>query len=199
MPDPFYTASHLDLITRQQGYAELGRKYWLPSGITNVLGENYARSDFGGAATAPTSGTLRLNGGLVVPRGVTVTNLSAFAVGAGSTMLNQWFCLVDQSGNVLAKTSDDTSAAWGALSYKTLALSTPYTPTATIAVYVGTVVTVSVPPTGMPTHPQKTAGNIGDQLPKIACNSTTGLTNPASLGATVAFGANASPAWVAVS
>jgi hypothetical protein len=130
------------------------------------------------------SGTLFLSAGpgTVLPGGVTITNLAFLCGGTGAgTPLNQWFCLVDQSRNVLVKTVDDTTTAWSAGATKTLALSAPYTPTSDVAVYFGIVVVATIAPTitGV-------TGGVGltGIAPIMSGSSTTGLTNPASLGGT---------------
>jgi hypothetical protein len=88
---------------------------------------------------------------------------------------------VDQSLNVLAKTADDTTTAWNLNTTKTLAISGGYTPTTDLPVYLGIMVAATTVPTlvqvGISTV-------IGGLTPMIAATSTTGLTTPASLGAT---------------
>lgn len=154
---------------------------WLPTG---AIDETFPRKD-GTAALTLVSGRLALGGGIVIPAGRTVTSITLVsqttALSVGS---NQWFCLVDKSMNVLRKTADDTSTAWGASTAKTLTLSSTYTPTAAIEVYVGVVVVATTPPTLVRDTGQ--AAGVAALTPWLSGPSTTGLTNPASLGATAA-------------
>lgn len=182
--------------------AERKRKLWYPTGAgsgggssapASIIDETGVRALFGGTAAAPSSGTLRLVGNLFIPAGVTVTSVTFYAVAAGSSLTHTWFALVDQAGNVLRKTSDDTSSAWTANTWKTLNLATTYTPSSDIAVYAGIV---SVGTTA--TLPVLAAGNVGGITPFISCNSTASLTDPASLGGTVTFGANAVHTYAAL-
>jgi hypothetical protein len=142
---------------------------------------------------------LRLAGGTVLPGGRAVTSVS---VRSGTTALsagtNQWFCLIDQSLNVLAKTVDDTSVAWAANAAKTLNLSSVYTPANTIAAYVGVVVVATTPPSLLRTGGGAN-GNTLDQTPKMGGTSTAGLTNPASLGATAGAISGGDPFYAYVS
>src|SRR5512133_3204779 len=75
---------------------------WRPSAIPGIAQadvlENFNRGDFGATAAGPTSGTLRLTGGFVIPAGRAVTKVSFWAVGATVNPTHQWFCLVDTAG-----------------------------------------------------------------------------------------------------
>lgn len=154
---------------------------WLPTNaISESLNGRQANTNIGFLA----SGRLTLVALKPLPGGVTINSVT-FVSGTTAvvTPSNQWFCLVDQSLNVLAKTVDDTTTAWAANSVKTLALSAAYTPTNDTAVYAGIVVVAATVPTlvGL----QLAGGsNIVLQAPKMSGNSTAALTNPASLGAT---------------
>lgn len=154
---------------------------WAPTGGT----PNYSRvgNSIAALSTSLVSGRLQVAGGFLLLAGVTYTSLSFMANTAVVSPLNQWFCLVDQSRNVIVKTVDDTTTAWGANTIKTLAFSAPYTPVANIAVYGGIVVVATTPPQldGVTVNAAVMA-----LTPIITGSSTTGLTNPASLGATAA-------------
>ncbi len=154
---------------------------WLPSGAIQSTFPADRTSAFASAGPL-SSGRLTLAGGVVLPAGQTVSTITFFSGGTPlASGTNQWFCLVDQSLNVLAKTADDTSTAWAGNAAKTLTISGGYTPATDIAVYVGINVTATTVPTlqciGVPSL-------IGGITPMIAATSTTGLTNPASLGST---------------
>lgn len=118
--------------------------------------------------------------------GQTVSSIS-FMSGSQAAVgpTNQWFALVDQSYNVLAKTVDDTTTAWAADTVKTLSLSSPYTASADIAVYLAIVVTVT---TTLPNFRGVTLSGVtaaSNVSPLITLSGQSSLTNPASLGATV--------------
>lgn len=153
---------------------------------TGALGETTGgRSVPMASQAALTSGILRLGGwemlapgipvnGIVIPSGST----------AATTPTNQWFCLVRVSDRVvLAKTADDTTTAWAAGQNKSLAFAAPYVPTAYELVYKGVLVVA----TAVPTLVGWSVNVSVMTIPPIACgNSTTSLTDPASLGATAA-------------
>lgn len=167
---PLYQRPALDRLTS-----------WLPTGAiqSTIPGDRTAAT---GSAALLSTGRLTLAGGVVLQRGRTISSITFVAAGTGAgTPTNQWFCLVDQALNVLAKTVDDTTTAWSANAAKTLAISGGYTPTADIAVFLG----INVTATTVPTLTQVgIATAVGGLTPMIAATSTTGLTNPASLGAT---------------
>lgn len=172
--------SPADLAVLPRHLSDLARGGWLPGG---AIAETFPR-EFMLNALSLATGRLQLAGGVVIPGGRSVSTISVPShTTPGSGMTNQWFCLVDRSGNVLAKTGDDTSTAWAASTVKTLTISGGYTPTNAIEVYIGVVV-VGTPPTlwrpgSAASFAVGTGGGIGD-------SSTTGLTNPASLGGTCA-------------
>lgn len=167
---PLYPRPTLDRLTG-----------WLPTGAL--------QSTFPGDRTNTTAssgllstGRLTLAGGIVLQAGQTVSSITFAAGGTGAgTPTNQWFCLVDKNLNVLAKTADDTTTAWNLNATKTLAISGGYTPTTTIAVYAGIMVAATTVPTLIQVGISTVVGGI---TPMIAATSTTGLTTPASLGAT---------------
>src|SRR5690348_3483059 len=77
---------------------------WRPTG---AIAETMRRGDSKmGDSISQTSGTLYLYGGIVIPGGVTVSSITFCSANAASGPTHQWFCLVDQSLNVLAKTAD---------------------------------------------------------------------------------------------
>lgn len=151
---------------------------------TGAIGEAGIGRFTGIASTSVlNSGVLRVGAMQMLPAGATVTNI----VVAGGTVAaisptNQWFSIIRVSDrSVLAKTVDDTTTAWGASTNKSLALSAPFTPTADELVYIGLVVAAGTVPTLMGwTIPASVTA-----IAPVTCgNSTSGLTDPASLGAT---------------
>lgn len=178
---------------------------WLPTGWIDQTIPDRMGLNTGSGVLA--SGTLRLAGGIVIPGGRTVSNISMLSGTTGlNTGTHQWFCLVDQSFNVLAYTSDDTSTAWNSSTMKTLPLATnaaggvqlSYTPANAIEVYVGAMVTATTPPTLVATTGAAVPNGI---TPIMGGSSTTGLTTTASLGATCAAPTATSTAlfWAGIS
>jgi hypothetical protein len=137
-----------------------------------------------GSSCVLTSGTLQLVGGFVIPANQPINTVTFFSGStAAGTPTNQWACLVDLALNVLVKSADQTTGAWTALTYKTFTLASAYTPTVNTPVYAGIVVTATTPPD---LRGASSSGGIGAALPRLNGNSTSGLTNPASLGSTAA-------------
>jgi hypothetical protein len=171
------------------------REAWRPTGVF----ETYPRGAGLLNAAGLVSGVLRLQGGLVLPAGVTITTLSAYSgTTSAGTPANQWFCLVDQALSVLAKTVDDTTTAWVTGTRKSLALSASYTPLVDTPVYFGVVVVAATPPSLVGVASGVVASNLTNGLtPILSGSSTTGLTNPASLGATAAALATAASLFYA--
>jgi hypothetical protein len=172
------------------------QRLWKPTGyISENMGRDLVDS---GSVAVLSSGRLSLAGNIVLESGVTITSI-AFCTGSGalSAITNQWFCLVDQSLNVLARTVDDGATAWGANTIKSLALSSPYTPGSDIAVYCGIVVVATGVGnlTGRSSAPVSALNAVA---PRMSGSSTTGLTDPASLGATAGAMTNHALVWCAV-
>jgi hypothetical protein len=132
------------------------------------------------------SGTLRLGSLMILPANVAVNTIRIESSNtAAITPTNQWFCLVRVSDrSVLGKTADDLTTAWAAFTAKTLTLSATYTPTSDELVWAGVMVAAGTTPTLYGWTVVNTA--LGGLAPAVGGNSTTGLTTPASLGATAA-------------
>jgi hypothetical protein len=177
---PLSAAALIDLEQRLSGYTDAtGGSSWL---LPGALGETIGRDRVPAVQTL-TSGTLLLSGGCVLRGGQAVTSITFLSGNvAGATLTNQWFCLVKQSDlSILRKTVDDTNAAWPANTAKTLNLSSTYIPANDTAIYLGCLTTATTPPNLRGGSSQSVV--IG--LAPIYCGtSTTGLTDPASLGAT---------------
>lgn len=151
---------------------------------TNTVTETIPRYVEIGGKSILTSGTLQLTA-VALEAGDVVNTITLCSAGTAlATGSNQWFCLIRQSDMaVLGKTSDDTSTAWAANTRKALNLASPVTITTDGMYYVGCLVVATTVPQLMGTT---TIGQIASQAPIISGSSTTGLTNPASLGATAA-------------
>lgn len=91
--------------------------------------------------TDPLTTQVMLSVALFLRAGDVVTNLS-FKSGAtaADTPTNWWFALYDTAGARLAQTADQLTAAWGANTLKTLALSAPQTIEKTGIHYAGIMV-----------------------------------------------------------
>jgi hypothetical protein len=165
--------------------AERKRALWLPTGAIDQTIPRAAA--LGNSLAGGASGVMRLVGGdLVLPAGVPINTVTVMAGGtaaAGAT--HCWFCLVRQSDlAVLAKTVDDTTATpVPASTPKSLSLASTFTPGADTSAYIGIVVVATTLPTWIGANTIAVVNNIA---PAAAGNSTTGLTDPTSLGATVA-------------
>lgn len=125
---------------------------WVPTGaIAETIRARAVNSN-----VSPTTGQLYVAGGMVLPGGRAVSSITFMSdTTAAVTPTNQWFCLLDQSRNVLATTVDDTTAAWGSNAVKTLLLATTiggatpggtYTPANALEVYVGINVVAATTP-----------------------------------------------------
>jgi hypothetical protein len=149
-----------------------------------------------GAINPLTSGQLRVTA-LWLPEGAVISNISAVASAAAATPTNQWAALLDQGLRVLGKTVDRTTEAWNANTLKTFNFATPVRAAYSGIHYVGLVVVATTVPqlTGLAGSTPMAA------LPPILTgSSSTGLTNPASLGATAAaITAGLLPFWAAAS
>lgn len=154
---------------------------WLPA---SGLAESISRHIIGASSFAPTSGTLYLFA-LREPllAGVTYTSISFVSQAGAVAPTNQWFCLVNKSTlAVIRATVDDTTTAWGAISIKTLALSSTYTPTADVEAYVGIMQAAGTPATMRQTTLQ---AGVAALTPLICGSSDTGLTTPLATDAVV--------------
>lgn len=168
----------------------LQQRLAMPTGALTEVG--VGRYNAMSSQAVLTSGTLRLSGMCVLPKDRVVASIT---IPSGSTAAvtptNQWFCLVRVSDlAVLRKTTDDTTTAWGAGSNKTLSLSSSYTPAGDELVYLGVLVVAGTVPTIVGWSINQSVTFIAP----ITCgNSTTGLTTPASLGATAAVIGSSAP------
>lgn len=155
------------------------RRLWIPTG---AIDESVAIR-LASVTSTVVSGTLFVTGGLVVPAGQTVSSVTFRISGAAVTPTDTWMCLVRLSDRaVLAKSASDGGAAVGT-GFKTMALTTPWTAVDDTAVYAGIV---SVAATPVTVNGVSISALMHAAAPVLSGNSTAGLTNPASLGATAA-------------
>lgn len=164
-------------------------------GISGNLAETYPRNIVPGVSNAAlTSGTLFLQA-IYLRAGTICSSISFFAGSTGVTSpTNQIFSLYDGNRNLLANTSNDTTAAWSTLTIKTLNIATPYTITQTGLYYLGIMVTATTVPNliGMAAL---TTSQLHGQAPILHGNSTTALTTtmpataaPITIGTTSIWG-----------
>ena len=122
--------------------------------------------------------------GIELQAGQVITSIT-FSSGstAAGTPTNQFFALVDSSLNVLAKTTDDTTTAWGTFTFKTLTLSAPYTVLTSGRYYIGVCVTATTVPNILGVT--STAAATGQAPVFSGLSASTGITTPASCPATL--------------
>lgn len=166
---------------------ELRDRLWKPDAAINPEGQTYSRRDqVVNVANPFVSGTLLVAGGAVALGGVKISGITVSMGTAVSTVTtNRWFCLIDRNLNVLAKTVDQGAVETTANQMLNLVITNGFTPADDIAVYIGMV---NVGTTGPDVRAKNGSYSVGGGAanPPIAGTSTTGLTNPASLGATAA-------------
>lgn len=154
---------------------------WLP---TSAVAENYPRILGQAIDHQNTSGTLQVFAGPMLYAGE-VINSATFNTGStgSATLTNSWFCLIDPTNlSVLVKSNNRTSD-WGSFSSITLSLASGYTIPTSQVYYIGLCVTAGTTPAVRGAGSWSAYLTIG---PRLSAKSTTGLTNPASLGATAA-------------
>lgn len=96
---------------------------------------------------APATSVIRVTGGFIIPAGATVTNL-AFASGAaaGATLTAQWASICDLNRVVKGVSTDRTSEAWAAYTWKQFPLVTPWVPDVDTPVLLTISTTATTPP-----------------------------------------------------
>ncbi|MEW1568282.1 right-handed parallel beta-helix repeat-containing protein [Streptomyces sp. NPDC093509] len=132
---PFDSAGVMDLLIRPSGRYETTSRLRV------------------GTSNTPTSGTLYLVP-IWLPKGTVVSNITfASAATAAVTPTNWWFSLHDSTKKALARTADQTTAAWAANAKKTLAIAqttagagSSYTTTYTGLHYLGVMIKATTVP-----------------------------------------------------
>jgi len=154
------------------------------------------------AETAPRSGLSLANAsvlstgrmsmvGIELPVGVTITSISFFAgtTPAGAPT-NQWFALYSSARALLGQTTDDTTTAWSASTFKTLSLVTPYVTTSSGLYYLGINVTATTPPS---LNSVISLSTVAALVPVLTGTSTSSLTDTAPATAGAISAANSAP------
>lgn len=132
---PFDAAGVMDLLIRPSGRFETTSRLRV------------------GTSNTPTSGTLYLVP-IWLPKGTVVSNITfASAANAAVTPTNWWFSLHNSAKVALARTADQTTAAWAANAKKTLAIAqttagagSSYTTTYTGLHYLGVMIKATTVP-----------------------------------------------------
>ncbi|MEL3944885.1 right-handed parallel beta-helix repeat-containing protein [Streptomyces sp. LNU-CPARS28] len=159
--------------------------------------ETTSRLRCGTSSSAMTSGVLYLVP-IWLPKGAVISNLSFITGGTGvGTPTNYWFTLHDRSRVALARTADQTTAAWAANTTKTLAIAqttagsaSSYTTTYAGLHYLGIMIKATTMPTivgeGSMTAGASSAPGFGD----TNTAQTTPPTVTAGAFTAAAFGGN---------
>lgn len=166
---PFDTTGHVESLMR-------------PSGRYETTSRLRA-----GTSSTPTSGSLYLVP-LWLPKGWTVSNLGFVSGGtAMATPTNWWFALFDSAKKALARTADQTTAAWAANTAKSLAIAqttagaaTSYVTTYTGLHYLGVMLKATTVPSLV------SEGSVADILASVSPGfggTDAGLSTPPTVTA----------------
>lgn len=162
---------------------------------TGAIAETFPRLLVSSLAVANTTGQGRATLiGLIPDRTVrSITFLSGST--AAGVPIHCWYELLDSAGKVVAVTADALTAAWAANTEKTLALTSPYTPTSFGPFYAAKVVAATTMPTSAGFGGQVTPMSLA---PMLGATFGSGLTAPPTVGTVRALTAsqNADYAWV---
>lgn len=161
-------------------------------GPTGVLAETMPRETCGEInGTVPSvSGTLFMQA-IYLKAGQLVSNISiCSATTAAGTPTNYFFALYDANRNLRAVSANQTTTAWAAQTYKTLAMTTPYRVPTSGIYYIGLMMTATtiITAKGATT---RTSSALAAIAPILAGTSTAALTTAmpdpaAAITATVA-------------
>jgi len=153
-------------------------------GATGTLAETMPRELCSEVnTTAGASGTLFMQA-IYLKAGTLVSNITIWsATTAAGTPTNKFFALYDANRALLAQSANDTTAAWGSNSAKTLAMTTPYRVPVSGLYYIGLLQVASTIAT-IKGGTAKTGGQLAAAAPILNGTSSTGLTtalpNPAA-------------------
>lgn len=153
-------------------------------GAGGALYETMRRLDATGWG-APSSGVMHCTGGVSLEPGQPVSGVTLLSQNAIANPSHQWVAIIRKADrSVLAKSADLEDAAWAAHTEQSFAFEElEADPTFSVPVYVGVVIVADTVPNiyGLALPDDVTALD-----PPLAGVSDTGLTDPASLGATAA-------------
>lgn len=151
----------------------------------NAIAETYPRgSNYVGGSLSPVSGQVTLSS-IPIPGGSLISNITYFSAAAAAvTPTHWWFGLFNSSFNLLAVTADQTTAAWGSVTKKTLAIATSaagsvtsFTTTYSGLHYLGVCVVAGTPPSLVGSSPGSAGAAFGD-VPLLAPFGTGSQTVP---------------------
>lgn len=158
-----------------------------PSGVHF---ETVPRASMTGGSAALTSGALMMVA-IELPGNFPVSNIgfASTSSGGATSPTHWWFGLFDSNLNGLAFSADQTTAAWGAGGYKSLAIASAwngssyaaassYTTPSHGTYYLGVMMAASTPVTIMGAN--LGSNTMASQSPVLEGTSTTGLTTPPS-------------------
>ena len=146
-------------------------------GPTGVIAETIPREICPETNTVvPTaSGTLFMQA-IYLTAGQLVSNIGiSSATTAAGTPTNYFFALYDGSRNLKAVSANQTTTAWAANTYKSLAMTTPYRVPTSGLYYIGFMMTATTVITTKG-GTAKTGGQLASTVPILHGASTTGLT-----------------------
>ena len=146
-------------------------------GATGVIAETIPRAICPEVNTvAPTaSGTLFMQA-IYLTAGQLVSNISiSSATTAANTPTNYFFALYSGARALLAVSANQTTTAWAANTYKTLAMTTPYRVPTSGLYYIGIMMTATAVITTKG-GTAKTGGQLASTVPILHGISSTGLT-----------------------
>lgn len=145
-------------------------------GATGVLAETIPRELCPEVnTTVAASGTLFLQA-IYLKAGTLVSNISmCSATTAAGTPTNYFFALYSSSRALLAQSANQTTTAWAANTYKTLAMTTPYRVPTSGIYYIGFMMTATTVAT-LKGGTAKTGGQLAATAPALNGASSTGLT-----------------------
>jgi hypothetical protein len=170
----------------EEAVQDVRNRVWLPGqGVAENMDICIAKDN----VAAPASGTLLIAGGMLLPKGKTISRIGFISgTTAAGTPTHQVFALYRRSSlaKLAAVTADDTSTAWAADTAKELVLATPYTPAEDESVYGVLLVTATTVPTLTGANMKSAAvSGLLTTSPKGATADASLAGTPASLPATL--------------
>lgn len=164
------------------GFSELGRDAAMRD--PSILGETISRMGHVNTAFTLSSGTLQMTA-IYLPANAVVGHLAACSASAGITgPTNWWFGLYDNNLVQLATTANQTTTAWAANTYKSLAVATiasgassTFTTTYSGLHYFGVLATWSTTAPSLMACALISSG-LPSQSPVLCGTSDTGQTTP---------------------
>jgi hypothetical protein len=158
------------------------RNYLLNGKPTALLAESFPRDQITTDLVASLVTQVMTSIALPLVAGDRVTSLSFLSgATAASVPTNWWVALYDTAGNLLGQSADQLTAAWGADTVKTIALTTPVVIPSDGVYFAAIMVKATTVPTlmGKTTARAAAAGAIDSRQKVLAQNSGAALTTTA--------------------